>query len=429
VTDSLATTAGGVENTPQPPLLLVERILRRRRLSVAFRLLLALPQFVVLYVLSLVGALFIFIGWFAALILGRLPEWIAQFLCYFVGYGTRIYAYILLLTDQYPPFQLSAVDYPVRVELAPGRLNRLAVLFRLLLVIPAQLLASLMLIGYEVAAFFVWLLVLLLGRVPGSLFDATTALLRYNFRYYAYSWLLTAEYPWGLFGDRPTSGAPAEQAAAAMTPPGPAPAAAAVAPAGPAPAAGQATLAAPLPEAAPTEAALAGRSEQPEHPWIGRRLVLSPGARRLLILFLVLGAASLVTGGTLGAIAGARTAGDTRTLAAVVSAHKDLGRQLEKSQRDVVACNQDLGCVQSADGELAAAFEGFATEVDGLEFSASAQDEAAEVGRAAHEVARALQRLVATSSPEEYLRLSGGIEQIGDSFDQRYDALVDELTS
>jgi hypothetical protein len=386
-------------------------------------MLLALPQFVVLYVLSIAGSLCIFIGWFAALILGRLPEWIAQFLCYFVGYSTRVNAYILLLTDQYPPFQLSDVDYPVRVELAPGRLNRLAVLFRLFLVIPAQILASLVLVGYEVAAFFIWLVVLLLGRVPGSLFDATTALLRYYLRYYAYSYLLTAEYPWGLFGDRPTSGGPGEQPAVAMTPAGPTPAA------GPASAAGQATMTAPLPGAAPAEAAVAGPPEEPEHPWIGRRLVLSRGARRLLILFLLLGAVSLVTGGILGAILAGRTVDDTRTLAAVVSAHNDLGRQLQKYQQDVGACNQDLGCVQAADGDLAAAFESFATEVDGLEFRASAQDEAAAVRSAAHETASALQRLVATSSPEEYTRLAGTIEQVAVSFDQRYAALVDELNS
>jgi hypothetical protein len=417
VTDSLATTAGGVGSAPEPPPLLVERILRRGRLSVAFRLLLALPQFIVLYVLSFVGSLFVVVGWFAALFLGRLPEPIAQFLCYFIGYSIRVYAYILLLTDQYPPFQLSAVDHPVRVELAPGRLNRLAVLFRLILVIPAQILASLVLLGYEVASFFIWLLILVLGRVPGSLFDATTALLRYTFRYYAYSWLLTAAYPWGLFGDRPTPAGRGEDAAVAMTP------------AGPAHAAAQVPEAASVPGAVPAEAAFAGPTEEPEPSWTARRLVLSPGARRLVILILVLGVASLVTGTILGAISAGRTADDTKTLAAVVAAHDTLGSHIQKYQRDVAACNQQMRCVQSADGELAAAFEGFATEVDGLEFRASARDEAADVQRLARQFANALQGLVAAPSPAEYTRLGAGVDRIGTSFDQRYEALVDELRS
>jgi hypothetical protein len=77
VTHSLATTAGAAEHEPAPPPLLVERVLRRGRLSVAFRLLLAVPQFIVLYVLALVGWLLLIVGWFAALIIGRLPDSIA----------------------------------------------------------------------------------------------------------------------------------------------------------------------------------------------------------------------------------------------------------------------------------------------------------------------------------------------------------------
>jgi len=130
MTVSPETTPGAVKRAPEPPPLLIERVLGRGRLSVAFRLLLALPQFIVLYVLSLVGSLVLVVGWVAALILGRLPEPIARFLGHVIGYSARVSAYTLLLTDRYPPFQFSAEDYPVRVELAPGRLNRLAVLFR-----------------------------------------------------------------------------------------------------------------------------------------------------------------------------------------------------------------------------------------------------------------------------------------------------------
>ncbi len=211
-----ATAPGTVGSAPEPPPLLVERVLRRGRLSVAFRLLLVLPQVVVLYVLYLVSAIVLVVGWFAALVLGRLPEPIARFLGHVIGYSVRVTAYIFLLTDQYPPFQFSAEDYPVRVELAPGRLNRLAVLFRLILIIPALIVQDLVIVGWGLASFFIWLLVLVLGRVPGSLFDATTALVRYTVRVYAYYWLVTAAYPWGLFGDRPGPATPSAEAAVAI---------------------------------------------------------------------------------------------------------------------------------------------------------------------------------------------------------------------
>ena len=131
-----------IDDVAAPPALLIERVQRRGRLSVAFRLLLVLPQAIALYVLSLVGAVVVVLGWFAALALGRLPEPFARYLCHVTRYATRVNAYLFLLTDRYPPFRLSAEDYPVRVALAPGRLNRLAVLFRLILVIPASILPA-----------------------------------------------------------------------------------------------------------------------------------------------------------------------------------------------------------------------------------------------------------------------------------------------
>jgi len=181
-----------VDGAPVPPALVVEGVQRRGRLSVAFRLLLVLPQVVVLFVLLLAGVIVLVLGWFAALVLGRLPEPLARYLCHLTRYTTRIYAYGYLLTDRYPPFGFSAEDYPVQVDLAPGRLNRLAVLFRLFLAIPASILAGLVVIGWGVAALVIWLLVLVAGRVPSALFDATTALLRYNMRTTTYTWLLTA---------------------------------------------------------------------------------------------------------------------------------------------------------------------------------------------------------------------------------------------
>jgi Domain of unknown function (DUF4389) len=152
-----ATTISTVDGASVPPALLVEPIRRRGRLSVAFRLLLVLPQAVALYVLSLVGVVVVLLGWLAALVLGRLPAPFARYLAHLTSYATRVNAYLWLLTDRYPPFRLSADDYPVRVELAPGRLNRLAVLFRLLLAIPAAILSTLATGGWLVSSFVIWL--------------------------------------------------------------------------------------------------------------------------------------------------------------------------------------------------------------------------------------------------------------------------------
>lgn len=405
MTASAATTPIPVEGSPEPPPLLIERVLTRRRLTVAFRLLLALPQLVLVYVLTLVGSLVLIVGWFAALFLGRLPEGIADFLSQIIRYAVRILAYTLLLTDEYPPFQFSAEDYPVRVELAPGRLNRLAVLFRLLLLIPAQIVVTLALAGWFLASFFIWLLVLVLGRVPGGLFDATTALLRYSFRYNAYYWLVTAAYPWGLFGDRPGTAAPQPVAQQTQTAP--------------------AEAAAVEPTA---EAALAEPTAELQYPGPARRLVLSAGAKRLVLLFLVLGVASQVATGIVSGTVAGGTVSRATALSDVVAAHDRLNDKGQKYQQDIAACSQELRCVQRADGELAAALETFATDVDRVDFPAPARDEGAAMVRAGHEFAGGLRGLVAAPSAAEYTRLASGLDQVSNSFDRRYQELVNELT-
>jgi Domain of unknown function (DUF4389) len=363
---------------------------------------------VVLYVLWLVGSIVGVVGWFAALVLGRLPEPIARYLCHLIRYTTRVYAYGWLLTDRYPPFRLSAEDYPVQVDLAPGRLNRLAVLFRLVLAIPASILSGLAAAGWSVAAFFIWLVVLVAGRVPGPLFDATTAVLRYSMRYNAYTWLVTAAYPWGLFGDR-------------SVPPGPPEPAAGPGPAG-------------VPEAAvPGAATLAGPAEPLKPPRAPRGLLLlSAGAKRLVILFVVLGVAQWVGGGVVGAITGANAPTRAEALSAVTAAHNTLTGRIQQFRQQVAACGSAadrLSCVESADAQLADAAETFASQVDALEFPASAQDEAAEMVRVGHDFASVTGKLAAAPSPAEYTRLAADVDRLGNLFDQRYRALVGALAS
>src|SRR4051812_14032288 len=111
---------------------------RQDRVTVVFRPLLVLPHLVVLAVLTLVAIPLVVVGWFAALILGRLPRWIAAYEMSVIPYSIRLNAYAFWLDGKFPPFafSFSDVDYPVRVEIRASRLSRLKVFFRLLLMIP-----------------------------------------------------------------------------------------------------------------------------------------------------------------------------------------------------------------------------------------------------------------------------------------------------
>ena len=179
----------------------------QRRVTVLFRIFLAIPQVIVLYILGIAADIVAIIGWFGALFTGRLPQFAAEFLSGVLRWQARVNAYTLLLTDQYPPFALDDVDYPVRVVTSRGQLNRLAVFFRFILAIPAVIVVGVLTYGtYTIVLFVAWLIVLITGRMPESLHFAISAVLRYSLRYIGYVFLLTAEYPSGLFGDQPGPG-------------------------------------------------------------------------------------------------------------------------------------------------------------------------------------------------------------------------------
>jgi Domain of unknown function (DUF4389) len=175
---------------------------RQNRLTVLLRALLLIPHYVVLFLLGIVAFFVAIAAWFCALALGKLPLWAQAFLGGYVLYSTRVYASFYLLTDRYPPFSFDREsDYPVRVELRPGELNRLAVLFRIILVIPAAIITSVITAGWGALSFFCWLVVLVMGRNPDPLSESTAAILRYSMRTSAYWLMLTSAYPKGLFGE------------------------------------------------------------------------------------------------------------------------------------------------------------------------------------------------------------------------------------
>jgi hypothetical protein len=79
----------------------------RDRLSVAFRLFLAIPHFIVLvFVLAGWGVVTI-IAWFAILFTGAYPRGLYGFAVGSLRWRVRVEAYLLLLVDEYPPFSLT----------------------------------------------------------------------------------------------------------------------------------------------------------------------------------------------------------------------------------------------------------------------------------------------------------------------------------
>jgi hypothetical protein len=73
------------------------------------KVLLAIPHFVVLAFLWLATIVVVIVAWFAILFTGRYPRGLFGFVEGVMRWGQRVIGYCLLLaTDRYPPFSLSA---------------------------------------------------------------------------------------------------------------------------------------------------------------------------------------------------------------------------------------------------------------------------------------------------------------------------------
>jgi hypothetical protein len=79
----------------------------RNRLTVAFRLILVIPQLVVLAALFIAAFVVSVVGFFAVLFTGRWPAGARQFVLDVARWSLRVQSYLLLLHDEYPPFSLS----------------------------------------------------------------------------------------------------------------------------------------------------------------------------------------------------------------------------------------------------------------------------------------------------------------------------------
>ena len=78
----------------------------RDRVSVGFRLILAIPHFIVLFFVMIAWCVTTIVAWFAILFTGAYPAGLYEFGVGSLRWLIRVQAYMLLLVDDYPPFSL-----------------------------------------------------------------------------------------------------------------------------------------------------------------------------------------------------------------------------------------------------------------------------------------------------------------------------------
>jgi 2-(1,2-epoxy-1,2-dihydrophenyl)acetyl-CoA isomerase len=176
--------------------LVVADDLKRWRLTVALRGLLAVPHWIVLTLWTYIALPVTLVNWFITLVRGRPSEGVHAWTSRFLRYQAHVYAYVYLVADPYPSFRGWPGRYPIDLVIAPPtKQARWKTLLRIVLVIPAYVFA--IVLGYVllVVSFLGSFFALATGRYPKGFRDLSAYCLRFQAQTFGYLFLLTDRYP------------------------------------------------------------------------------------------------------------------------------------------------------------------------------------------------------------------------------------------
>lgn len=167
----------------------------QRRVTVFFRIVLAVPLLLLEQVWNSVMQVVAVIQWFIVAFTGNRNGDLRKLQLQYLTFATRTYTYAGLLYDSYPPFGESASS-PVQLTIdEPGSPRRLSAIFRLILTIPAFLAAWFVVMFGSLLTVVSWFVVLVTGSLPEGLHGILVKVHRYVVRLVAYATLVVDAYP------------------------------------------------------------------------------------------------------------------------------------------------------------------------------------------------------------------------------------------
>jgi len=176
---------------------------KMNRITTFLRLLTAIPILIIFGLIA--GGIFrvatgglVFIPTVLMLLfLQKYPRWWFDWNLALTKFGTRVWAYLALLRDEYPSTddeRLYHIEIPY--PKAEEELHRWLPLVKWLLAIPHYIVLLLLAIAALVAVIIAWFAILFTGRYPKALFDFVEGVFRWALRVVAYAFLLaTDHYP------------------------------------------------------------------------------------------------------------------------------------------------------------------------------------------------------------------------------------------
>lgn len=167
-----------------------DRDLRRRRLAVLLRVLLALPAAVTLLGWTLAAALCLLVAWPTTVVRGRMPRRLHRVLHGYVQYAARFHAWLSLVSGAYPRARRRHA-HPLRLEAPREAQARASALFRFPLALPGLVLGSVFGVVLLTSGVAAWWVALVRGRTTEGLRELGAFCLRYQVEALAYATLLS----------------------------------------------------------------------------------------------------------------------------------------------------------------------------------------------------------------------------------------------
>jgi hypothetical protein len=164
---------------------------------------LGLPHLLVLELWTSVALLVGVVNWVITLVSGTSPPAVHEWMARLVRYQAHVYAYLFFIAEPYPSFRGRRGTYPVDLDVAPPAPQaRWKTLLRIVLVLPAYVLATVFIYVLYAVAFLGALYALGTGRYPRGFRDLSAYCVRYQAQMFGYLFLLTDRYP-SLAGGTP----------------------------------------------------------------------------------------------------------------------------------------------------------------------------------------------------------------------------------
>lgn len=180
----------------------------RNRVTAFFRIILVLPMAIYLSAFAISSASSDSLGFgmaglivlptFLALVFrGIYPSYALPFNQALISLSTRVSAYLLLLTDDYPSIEEDEIVTITFPEIGDGKnLSRGLPLVKWFLLIPHYFVALIYTLFGAVLTLYAWFVVIFTGKYPVFCADAVVGILAYFNRLYGYGFILvTDEYP------------------------------------------------------------------------------------------------------------------------------------------------------------------------------------------------------------------------------------------